>query len=109
MALVLLPITRIVPPGIVNAVVLTRIAVTVTWFKAVEHTRLLPETESTRSTTVAWRWSSGCARGTAAADGGSTETLRAGLVGDLGRALGRRRQAAPRRSTGRVQRCGYYQ
>jgi hypothetical protein len=41
-ALVLIPITRIVPPRVVNAVVLTRIAVAVTWIKAVEHTRLPP-------------------------------------------------------------------
>src|SRR4051812_14864423 len=41
-ALVLIPITRIVPPRIVNAVVLTKIAVTITWIKAVEHTCLPP-------------------------------------------------------------------
>src|SRR5258708_1709782 len=39
MALVLVPITRVVPPGVVNAIVLTRIAVTVTWIDAVDHTR----------------------------------------------------------------------
>jgi len=99
---VLVAIARgIVPPRVVDAVVVTGIVVAVTWIEAVEHTRLLPETDRRAKKGCVTLVQRICAWDRCGGWRVDWDAPSRACLGSLCRTLGRRLQAAPRRSTRR--------